>query len=82
MVLRLCTDEDRIEEYWNNVDKELEIELEVLDDLTNEGTEINKVNNWFTYGEPLHKLREWYCNNCFLICSNNKQYIICLGVCE
>jgi len=24
-----------------------------------EAEEIFKVNNWFTYGEPLHRLREW-----------------------
>lgn len=59
VIIRLCTDEDRIEEYWNNVDKQLEMELEVVDDLSGEATEIGKCNNWFVYGLALHRLREW-----------------------
>ena len=34
VVIRLCTDDERIVQYWNNVDSILEIDMDVLDDLT------------------------------------------------
>lgn len=59
VVVRLCTDDDRVCEYWNRIDKLLEIDLEVLDDFASESLEIRASNDWFTYGEPLHRLREF-----------------------
>ena len=59
VVVRLCTDEDRIVQYWNNIDNELELEMDVLDDYCSEAAEIFKVNPWLTYGEPLHRMREF-----------------------
>mmetsp|Transcript_4758 Transcript_4758/g.4898 ORF Transcript_4758/g.4898 Transcript_4758/m.4898 type:complete len:304 (+) Transcript_4758:111-1022(+) len=58
VTIRLCTGEDRVCEYWNNIDSELELEMDVLDDLESEAKEIRAVNDWLTYGEPLHRLRE------------------------
>jgi hypothetical protein len=59
VVVRMCTDEGEITEYWNNLDQELEVEMDVLDDLYGEAVEVHKQNKWLTYGEPLHRLREW-----------------------
>jgi hypothetical protein len=59
VVVRLCTDEDAVVEYWNTVDGDLELEMDVLDDLKGEADEIGKKNPYITYGEPLHRLREW-----------------------
>lgn len=59
VVIRLCTDESGVSEYWNRIDNELELEMDVLDDLYGEAKEIEKINPWMTYGEPLHRLREW-----------------------
>jgi len=60
MVVRLSTDEDKVVKYWNSLDDELELELDVLDDVVSEAREISeKGNGWLRYCEPLHRLREW-----------------------
>jgi hypothetical protein len=59
VVIRLCTDEEKTVNYWNNIDNDLELEMDVLDDLEGEAKEIHEVNSWLTYGEPLHRLREF-----------------------
>lgn len=59
VVIRLCTDEDRIVDYWNNIDNDLELDMDVLDDLEGEAKEIAAVNPWLNYAEPMHRLREF-----------------------
>lgn len=59
VVVRLCTDEDAIVEYWNGVDGELELEMDVLDDFMGEAKEVFDANPWMTYGESVHRFREF-----------------------
>jgi hypothetical protein len=59
IVLRFCTDEDKIINLWNDIDTELELNMDVLDDFFGEAKEIHEVNPWLTYGEPLHRMREF-----------------------
>lgn len=58
-VIRLCTDSDRVVNYWNNVDDNLELEMDVLDDLFGEYDEVVAHNPWINYCNALHKLREF-----------------------
>ncbi|KAH8057090.1 hypothetical protein JL721_9829 [Aureococcus anophagefferens] len=61
VVVRLCTDDDRVVKYWNDVDEEIELEMDVLDDLVGEADEVTDHQPWLTYGSELHRLREWGC---------------------
>jgi hypothetical protein len=59
VVIRLCTDSERIVKYWNEIDDQLELDIDVIDDYCSEANEVATVNPWLTYGEPLHRLREF-----------------------
>ena len=59
LILRLCTNDEKLVKYWNDVDKQLEVEVDVLDDICGDGLEVMKVNPWLTYTDSLHKMREF-----------------------
>ena len=59
VVVRLCTDDEELIDYWNNIDGELELEMDVLDDIRGEALEVRAANDWLNYGEQLHRLREF-----------------------
>lgn len=58
IVVRLCTSNDSVVEFYNNLDRQLELSVEVIDDFVSESQEIYKCNPWLTYGLPLHRCRE------------------------
>lgn len=59
MVIRLCTSEDSIVDYWDKVESDLETDLDIIDDLFGEGEGVNNVNPWINYGMPLQRMREF-----------------------
>jgi len=58
IVIRLCTDNDAVVEFYNDLDRQLELSVEVLDNFTSEAEETYKKNKWINYTLPLHRIRE------------------------
>lgn len=59
VVVKLCTDDRKVVDFWNNVDTQLELDMDVIDDIANEAAEIFKLNPWLTYGECIQRMREF-----------------------
>lgn len=59
LVIRMCTDDERISSYWNQIDQNLELGMDILDDFRGEAQETHEHSSWLVYGEQLHRLREW-----------------------
>ena len=58
MVIRLCTNEKKVTEFYNQIDEVLEFNLEVLDDYLDEAKEVHRHNKWLNYALPMHRCRE------------------------
>jgi len=59
VVVRLCTDDDDTVDFYNRVDEEVELQLEIIDDIYGEAKETwNAGNRFFTYSPLIHRLRE------------------------
>mmetsp|Transcript_12493 Transcript_12493/g.19325 ORF Transcript_12493/g.19325 Transcript_12493/m.19325 type:complete len:418 (+) Transcript_12493:67-1320(+) len=59
VVIRLCTNERDVVKFYNDIDSELELGLEVLSNFVDEAKEINLSNKWVNYALPLHRCREF-----------------------
>eukprot|EP00934_Nitzschia_sp_Nitz4_P005937 Nitzschia sp. Nitz4//scaffold14_size191712//130833//131996//NITZ4_001739-RA/size191712-snap-gene-0.138-mRNA-1//1//CDS//3329536975//5927//frame0 len=58
VVIRLCTDEDQVTRFYNELDEIVDLQLEVLDDFLGECREVQKKNPWLNYALPMHRCRE------------------------
>lgn len=58
VVIRLCTDQNNIVDFYNNLDEQLELSMDVLDDFCGEAQEVHEHNKWLNYALPIHRLRE------------------------
>ncbi len=59
VILRLCTEEKEVIQYWDNIDNQIELDIDVIDDQLGDAKQVNIVNGWLVYGEPIHRLREF-----------------------
>ena len=59
IILRIATDDNVVIEYWNKVNVSIDINVLVLDEFECEGSQIEEVNGWLTYGAALHRAREY-----------------------
>jgi len=58
VVVRLCTNDDSVNDFYDKVDKEVELSLDILDDFQGEAKNIRQYNPWLTYPKILHTVRE------------------------
>ena len=58
LVIRLCTDEEKVTKFYNDLDGKLDLNLEVLDDFLGEAEEVHRHNKWLNYCLPMHRCRE------------------------
>jgi hypothetical protein len=58
VVVRLCTDDENVFDFYNSLDTHVELPFDVLDDFFGESLEIYLRNPWLTYSLPLHRFRE------------------------
>ena len=58
IVVRLCTDDVSVVDYYNELDSQLELSIEVLDNFTGEAQEMFQANPWINYTLQIHRMRE------------------------
>lgn len=59
ITIRLTTDDKRVLSYWNNIDKNLEIRLDIIDSYCDEKLEVEEHNSKLNYTYHLHRIREF-----------------------
>ena len=59
LVVRLCTDDNSVVDFFDKLDQEAELPMDCLDDLRSEAKEVKKMGNgWLCYTPALHTVRE------------------------
>ncbi len=59
VIVRLCTSEDSVVDYWDGVDNNLELQLDIIDDPVGEAQAVHEYNPWLNYAMPMHRMREF-----------------------
>jgi len=55
IVVRVCSDEESVMSFYNDLDSQLELSLEVIDDFLGESREVHQCNPWLNYALPMHR---------------------------
>lgn len=59
LIIRLATDDATVIDYYNQIDDEVDLPLDILDDVQGESAEIHMAGNgWLTYTPMIHRIRE------------------------
>jgi len=59
LIIRLATDDAAVIDYYNQIDDEVDLPLDILDDVQGESAEIHMAGNgWLTYTPMIHRIRE------------------------
>lgn len=58
VVIRLCTDESNVVDFYNDLDKDMEMPLDIVDDFWGEAGEIRRHNPWLLYTPLMQTIRE------------------------
>ena len=59
IVVRLCTNDEASMHFWNTLDLDLDVPVDVLDDFEAEAAAAFSMNPWCNYCMPIQRLREW-----------------------
>ena len=59
IVIRLCTNDQKVVDFYNSLDQDVELQIEVIDDFQSEAIEIERHNKWLCYSLTLHRCREF-----------------------
>ena len=65
IMVRLCSDESDVIIYWHEIQTQLStinLSITLLSDHITTAAQVSQYNPWLTYGEPLHRLREFGMN--------------------
>jgi hypothetical protein len=47
-----------VNEYWDGIDRQLELNMDVVQNIVEEAKEVRALNPWLNYSCPLHRIRE------------------------
>jgi hypothetical protein len=59
VIVRVCTHEQEVIDYWQNINAQLDMEVHVLQDVTTEAIAVHENNPWLAYNDTLQRVREY-----------------------
>jgi hypothetical protein len=57
LVVMLFTANPEVLAFWDNIDRQLSLDMDVISDIMTEAKQVQETNPWLTYGVPLHQMR-------------------------
>mmetsp|Transcript_19413 Transcript_19413/g.58478 ORF Transcript_19413/g.58478 Transcript_19413/m.58478 type:complete len:232 (+) Transcript_19413:929-1624(+) len=58
ITIRMCSDDPDVVGFYGDIDKDVEMPLDILDDFAGEARKVGKYNPWLVYTPLLHTIRE------------------------